>query len=124
MHALMRIILALMSTLLVIDMLTFAFNVQNVETEETQTMLQMGFVREFTRSVQALRKKANLQKSDRIALFVFALASSQAALQNQTKEISQKVGASSIDFVALKTIDAKKNKDKLSVKNFEASFGF
>ena len=95
-----------------------------VETEETQTMLQMGFVREFTRSVQALRKKANLQKSDRIALFVSALASSQAALQNQTKEISQKVGASSIDFVALKTIEAKKNKDKLSVKNFEASFGF
>ncbi len=95
-----------------------------LEIEETQEMLQMGFVREFTRAVQALRKKANLQKSDRIALFVSAPASSQAALQSQTKEIAQKVGASNIDFVALKVIESKKNKDKLSVKNFEASFGF
>ncbi len=95
-----------------------------LETEETQEMLQMGFVREFTRSVQALRKKANLQKSDKIELFVSALASSQAALQNQTKEIAQKVGAKSIDFVASKIVEAKKNRDKLNVKNFEANFGF
>jgi valyl-tRNA synthetase len=95
-----------------------------LEIEETQEMLQMGFVREFTRAVQALRKKANLQKSDRIALFVSALASSQAALQNQAKEISQKVGASSIDFVAIKALEAKKNSVRISVKNFEASFGF
>ncbi len=95
-----------------------------LEIEETQEMLQKGFVREFTRAVQALRKKANLQKSNRIALFVSALASSQAALQNQAKEIAQKVGASSIDFVAIKAIEAKKNRDRISVKNFEASFGF
>jgi isoleucyl-tRNA synthetase len=95
-----------------------------LEIKETEEMLQMGFVREFTRAVQALRKKANLQKSDRIELSVSAPASSQAALQNQTKEIAQKVGARSIDFVALKVIESRKNKDKLSVKNFEANFGF
>jgi len=95
-----------------------------LETKETEEMLQMGFVREFTRAVQALRKKANLQKSDKIELFVSAPASSQSALQSQTKEIAQKVGASNIDFVTLKAIDAKKNKGKLSIKNFETNFGF
>lgn len=95
-----------------------------LETEETSEMLQMGFAREFTRSVQALRKKAGLQKSDRISLCVYSPAKSQLALQPALKEISEKVGAKAIDFVAAKVVETKKNKGEVKARSFEAEFGF
>jgi hypothetical protein len=74
--------------------------------------------------VQALRKKAGLQKKDNIELFISAPSKSQSALEAKVKDIKGKIGAKSIDFVAMKSIEAKKSKDKLSVKGFEVQFGF
>jgi isoleucyl-tRNA synthetase len=95
-----------------------------LELEETQEMLQLGFVREFIRAVQALRKSANLQRTDKIALVIAAPASSQIALQTHLKDITKKVGASSIDFTTPRALESKKYKNKLSTRNFEAYFGF
>ncbi len=95
-----------------------------LDTEETPKMLESGFIREFTRSVQALRKKAGLQKKDNIELFISAPAKSQSALEAKVKDIKGKIGAKSIDFVAMKSVESKKSKDKLSVKGFDVQFGF
>jgi isoleucyl-tRNA synthetase len=95
-----------------------------LDVEETREMLQLGFMREFTRAVQALRKKAGLRKKDKIALFVSAPAKSQATLEAKKKEIAEKVGAKSLDFVATKAVEARKHRDKLSAKEFEVQFGF
>jgi isoleucyl-tRNA synthetase len=95
-----------------------------LEKLETPEMQQSGFAREFTRAVQALRKKAGLQKADKIDLYVAAAASSQKALQANVKEIKKKVGASDVNFVAEKVAEARKHKDKIRARNFEAQFGF
>jgi len=95
-----------------------------LEKEETKEMLHSGFSREFTRAVQALRKTAGLQKQDKIELYVYAPASSQSALQENVKEIKDKVGAKDIDFVSSKIVGSRKHHDKAKARNFEAEFGF
>ncbi|MEM2874102.1 MAG: isoleucine--tRNA ligase [Candidatus Nanoarchaeia archaeon] len=95
-----------------------------LDTEETEEMLQNGFVREFTRAVQSLRKKASLQKPDKIILFISAPEKSKEALEQRVKEIGRKVGAKEVNFVAAKVVEACKHHDKIVARSFEAKFGF
>ena len=95
-----------------------------LEKQETQEMLQSGFAREFTRAVQALRKTAGLQKTDRIDLYVSAATTAQKALEANVKEIKEKVGAKDVNFVAQKVVNSRKSKDKIKARNIEAEFGF
>ncbi len=95
-----------------------------LNTEENKTMLQAGFAREFTRSVQALRKKAGMQKHDRVELYVYASPDSKAALEGRLYEIKEKVGASKISFASAGDTESRKWHDKISIRGFESNFGF
>ena len=55
-----------------------------------------GFARELMRRVQALRKKAGLQKQDSITLFVKTDTEMQKSLQKFNDQIQEKVGAKHI----------------------------
>jgi isoleucyl-tRNA synthetase len=87
---------------------------------ETPEMLSSGFGRELARAVQALRKKSNLQKPDRIRLVVQADSQVAELLKPRAKEIQEKVGAKSCVFGKL----AGKHQDKIKIRNKEISFAF
>lgn len=64
----------------------------NVERDEELEL--EGYAREVTRQIQSLRKKAGLEKLDQIQLKI----DSKLELAKFSKEIQEKVGASSIEF--------------------------
>ncbi len=67
-----------------------------VDTELNYELLAEGYSREITRRVQALRKKAGLEKQDRIKLFIRVDEELKSMLVYWTEKIKEKVGASSI----------------------------
>ncbi len=91
---------------------------------ENDKLLASGFTREFVRGVQALRKKASLQKPDKINLVVYASSRVQTYLKENIAEIQQKVGAKSVLFVAAADVKKRKNADKLEVRGEAIEFGF
>ena len=80
-----------------------------------------GFTREIMRRVQALRKKAGLQKSDNISLFIKADEELKEMLKEWTIIIKEKVGASQFRISELEP--SKKHpfisKEKVKNKEFE-----
>jgi isoleucyl-tRNA synthetase len=68
--------------------------------EETKDMIAQGFMREVARKVQALRKKAGLEKTDKINLQVVAPVDIAQDLKGYGKEIANKVGASKMEFTS------------------------
>ncbi|MGB9675212.1 MAG: isoleucine--tRNA ligase [Candidatus Nanoarchaeia archaeon] len=95
-----------------------------LDTRETKEMLQLGFVREFVRAVQALRKTAKLNKKDKIELKIFAPESTKAILEQRKAELIDKLGAKEILFTSKALVDRCKWQQKLDIRSFTASFGF
>jgi len=95
-----------------------------LDKQETKEMLAMGFTREFVRSVQALRKKANLSKKESITLFVNAPASSKDILEASRDDICAKVGAKELIFTNSEKIKTLGWQESLKARTFEANFGF
>ncbi len=91
---------------------------------ESDNMLASGYSREFIRAVQALRKKAGLQKPDKIALAVSASGRVQTYLKENLDEIQGKVGAKGVLFVPTSEVKKKKFLDKLEVRDEVIEFGF
>ena len=83
-----------------------------------------GFSREVMRRVQALRKKAGLQKSDKIVLFVKTDEELKEMLANYENSIKEKVGASKIKISELNPSKKHKftSKEKVKDKEFELFF--
>ena len=87
-----------------------------LDTNLTKELEQEGFARELTRRIQALRKKAGLQKQDKIAITI----STDYDLGKWLKDIQQKVSAKTIKLLKeplikteeLKVFSTEKIKDK------------
>ncbi len=94
-----------------------------LDKNENDVMLASGFAREFVRGVQALRKKAGLQRPDKIGLAVSASGRVQTYLKENLEEIRQKVGAKSVLFATASEIKKKKFPDKLDVRGELIEFG-
>jgi len=93
-----------------------------LDTVETPEMLALGFARELTRAVQDLRKKAGLQKRDKIKLLVTADKETEGLLAKHTKEIKEKIGATSLEFV--KSVEKAKHKGEVKMRGKTIVFGF
>ncbi len=87
-----------------------------LDTNLTEKLEGEGYARELMRKIQSLRKKANLQRKDKIKLSIY----SEYDLSMFSNEIKNKVGAEKISFkkgnYKIKSIE------KIKEKNFEISF--
>ncbi|MBD3262852.1 isoleucine--tRNA ligase [Candidatus Woesearchaeota archaeon] len=92
-----------------------------LEKDETSDMLASGFAREITRKIQALRKKAGLEKPDKISLVISVDEGLEKQLQEFTKDIKSKVGAKKLEFVKVSGL---KHSKKFKIRNKEISIGF
>ena len=92
--------------------------------EMTDELEAEGFAREIMRRVQALRKKAGLQKSDSISLFLKTDEELKEMLKDWNLVIKEKVGASQFRISELEP--SKKHafvsKEKVKGKEFEIHF--
>ncbi|MBI2032580.1 MAG: hypothetical protein HYT09_02955 [Candidatus Levybacteria bacterium] len=77
-----------------------------LDTYLTPELKEEGIVREFTRLVQDLRKRANLKPKDKIALSIDLAGPSLVALNKHVKHFSKEVGASSVEFKHADKFDA------------------
>ena len=80
-----------------------------------------GFAREVMRNVQQLRKKAGLQKLDRIRLMIKASAMMRPILEKWSPEIRQKVGADELHIMAEEPAQSYEYTEAFTVK--EEAFG-
>jgi isoleucyl-tRNA synthetase len=88
-----------------------------IDTKLTPKLEAEGFSREITRRVQALRKKAKLQKEDNIDLEIL---DKNNLLSNFKKEIKDKTGATTISISDKITKKHEfSSKDKIKDKEFE-----
>ena len=78
-----------------------------------------GYAREVMRRVQALRKKAGLQKSDKITLFIRVDIDSKGILDKWKNIIKEKVNASSLRVSESKPEKKLKHSSKEKVKDRE-----
>ncbi|MBS3097591.1 isoleucine--tRNA ligase [Candidatus Woesearchaeota archaeon] len=93
--------------------------------ERNEELEAEGYAREVMRRVQALRKKAGLQKADRISLFLKVDEDLEEMLKKWEKQIQEKVGADKIK-ISSELGPAKKHKEhsneKVKGKEFEIFF--
>lgn len=89
--------------------------------EMTDELEAEGFAREIMRRVQALRKKAGLQKSDSISLFIRTDEELSGMLKGWNLAIKEKVGASQFRISELEPSKkhAFASKEKVKGKEFE-----
>ncbi len=89
-------------------------------TDETKDMLASGLVREAVRAIQALRKKAGLQKQDKINLTISADKETEAILKQKLREIKPVVGASVVKFGSMADLEMQ---NKIKIRDKELVFG-
>jgi len=73
-----------------------------VNTKRTEELEAEGYLRELIRQIQALRKKAGLEKKNRINLTIEAEDKREEYLEKAVDELRLKVGAQDVDFAPLK----------------------
>ena len=79
-----------------------------------------GYLRELTRKIQELRKKAKLNKVDKINL---TIVSEESFLNHFKEELQEKVNAETLDIVRLTEKSFKhSSKEKIKDKEFEIHF--
>ena len=92
--------------------------------ERTEELEAEGYARELMRKVQALRKKAGLEKSDRIILHIKVNEDMKDMLNNYRDNIKEKVGADKLVISELKA--GKKHgyevKEKIKDYSFDICF--
>ena len=92
--------------------------------ERTDELEAEGYSREVTRRVQALRKKAGLNKNDNISLFIKADEDLINMLNDWGDNIKEKVGAKNIKISSLNPGRKHKyhSKEKVKTESFELFF--
>jgi len=89
----------------------------------TEELEAEGYARELMRRVQALRKKAGLNKADKIELHVRCEGTLQTMLYEHKTLIKEKVGASKIEISESTPKKYKSSsKEKVKDKEFELFF--
>lgn len=84
--------------------------------ERTDELEAEGYARELMRRIQALRKKAGLEKTDRIVLHIKTSGEMKELLQRFEKDIQQKVGA---EKIRLDVLDPTKKHHTTSVEKIK-----
>ena len=92
--------------------------------ERSEELEAEGYAREIMRRVQALRKRAGLQKKDRVSLFIKADEELTAMLTKWNSTIKDKVGA---EHIRISELDPAKehsfsSKEKIRGKTVELFF--
>ncbi|MBI2146377.1 isoleucine--tRNA ligase [Candidatus Woesearchaeota archaeon] len=85
-----------------------------VNLERTEELESEGYAREIMRHLQSLRKKAGLEKSDRITVFLRVPEKMQ--MEKFSEDIQEKVGALSLDISATNPSKDYTTADAFSVK--------
>jgi isoleucyl-tRNA synthetase len=91
-----------------------------VETKMTPALLNEALFREVVRGVQAMRKKAGLQVSDRITLSVASDKKTGTFLKKSAKDLTKEVGADKVSIGKL----AGKTIGQLKFKSIEIKIAF
>jgi isoleucyl-tRNA synthetase len=81
-----------------------------------------GYAREAMRRVQELRKKAGLQKSDKINLFIKSNAEMASMLKQWDAQIKQKCGADNLEIADSEPAAKYSHTSSDKIKNFEFDF--
>ncbi len=87
-----------------------------VNVERTEELEAEGYARELMRQVQSLRKKAGLEKTDNIALFVKVSEKMNLRLKRFVNDIKEKVGAGKIAISSSDTPEGYKESADFKVK--------
>jgi len=87
------------------------------DTKITKELEEEGLLREVTRRIQNLRKKAGLNKNNKIDLYL----KGDCNLTKFKKEIIEKVNAKKLEFNTVKKV---KFNDKFIIKNYSFEVGF
>ncbi|MDP3990433.1 MAG: isoleucine--tRNA ligase [archaeon] len=95
-----------------------------VNTELSPELEAEGFAREVMRQVQECRKKAGLQKTDRISLFISSEQEMVQALQNHENDIKEKVGSEEMVIVSTTPEEKYEHQSSFSVKGQEFKIWF
>ncbi|MBI2654272.1 isoleucine--tRNA ligase [Candidatus Woesearchaeota archaeon] len=98
---------------------TFKQGFVYINREMTDELEAEGFAREMMRRVQALRKKAGLQKSDNISLFIKTDNELKEMLKEWNLVIKEKVGASQFRISELEPSRKHEHVSREKVKNKE-----
>jgi len=104
----------------------FKFGVVYANQERTPELELEGFVREIMRRIQDLRKKSNLDKTDKINLSLRVPEELVSGFKKFDNEIIDKIGVSklSINESTDEEFDNLTHKDSMEVKNNKFEFGF
>lgn len=95
-----------------------------VNTERTEELEAEGFAREVARNIQELRKKAGMQKTDKVTLYLKTSAGMKKMLNSLKNEIQLKIGAHVFDTVISEPQRRYKHTGTFKVKDEEFSVYF
>ena len=102
----------------------FKYGLIYLNKERTDELEAEGYSREIMRRVQIQRKKADLNKTDRIALFIKADEELKDILEKYEKQIKEKVGAETIKISDLDPSKKHKFSSKEKVKDYKFEIFF
>lgn len=88
-----------------------------LNTERTPELEAEGLAREIMRNVQQLRKKAGLEKTDEINLFLQVAKDKKPLLEKLTTEIKAKVGAKTIKIDVISPAKKYQHTEQFKIKN-------
>ncbi|MFH1828913.1 MAG: isoleucine--tRNA ligase [Nanoarchaeota archaeon] len=88
-----------------------------LNTERTEELESEGFAREIMRNVQSLRKKAGMEKLDRIVLFLKTNKEMKTGLDKFKAEIEEKVGAEKMEISFVNPVKKHQHNGEFKVKN-------
>ena len=91
-----------------------------LDTKMNEALEHEGYLRELTRKIQELRKKAKLNKVDKISLVV---VTKESFLKNFKEELQEKVNAKTLE-ITLSTDKSFKFSSKEKIKDKEFEIGF
>ncbi len=95
-------------------------NLIELDTKMTEELEREGYVRELSRRIQELRKKAKLKKEDKIKL---QIGTKEIFLKNFSDELKEKVNATTLEIISeIKNKAKNYSKEKIKEKEFEIGF--
>ena len=102
----------------------FRFGEIYLDRERDDDLDAEGYAREIMRRVQNARKKAGLEKVDRISLFIKVSQELAGWLQKWEKQVAEKVGASQIRISENDPANEHLNKDSFKIKDESVEISF
>jgi isoleucyl-tRNA synthetase len=95
-----------------------------LDTKMTPELESEGYAREISRRVQAARKKAGLQKTEKIELAIQCDELLIKLLSSQKKMLQERTNSSALKLASLKETISYKNKNEEKIKNKKVVISF